>query len=305
VKDFSVYGLDPSLFPELVPMATVAGEVTAQASARTGLAEGTPVIAVGSDFMAALLGSGAVAPGRVCDRAGTSEGINYCAVAPSGDPRLRDLPHVIPPFWNAAAILSSTGALFEWYRRITGQENYTYEDTLSAIARTPAAASSPLFFPGPRDGGLWEFSDGGFLRLDPRHDRGEMGRAVMEAIGFAVRRGIEILESAGLPVEEMRITGGQARGRFWNRMKADITGRRLLIPEIEDAELAGGVCAAAVALGRYDSLAEASEALITIKQVYDPDPEAAKVYDDAYARYRESAEAYKRLFPGEGETRAD
>ena len=252
-EQLRAYGLRPDLFPPMVAMGEIAGRVSDDASARTGLPAGLPVVAAGSDFMAALIGSGATAPGLVCDRAGTSEGINYCSLRPSGDPRLRDLPHAVEPYWNVAAILSSTGAVFEWYRRLTGQAETPYEDTLGEASGARAGAHAPLFFPGFRGDTLWEFGGGSFHHLEPGHGRAEMGRAVMEAIGYAVRRGIELLEEAEMPVTEMRVTGGQARGRIWNQMKADITGRRLLIPEVEDAELTGCACCAATALGRYES----------------------------------------------------
>jgi xylulokinase len=283
------YGLNSSLFPEMVEMGQVAGLINAEASSEYGLEQGVPVVAAGSDFMAALLGSGAVEPGMVCDRAGTSEGINYCAARPSGDSRLRDLPHVIEPYWNSAAILSSTGAVFEWYRRLTGQEGRGYEETLSEVDDIKPGQAAPLFFPGPRGDTLWEFGGGSFHHLEPGHGRSEMGRAVMEAIGFAVRRGIELLEEAGMPVTEMRVTGGQARGRVWNQMKADITGRRLLIPETEDAELAGCACCASAALGRHKTALEAVKTYSRIRYIIEPLPANVLLYNEAYSRYRDSA----------------
>jgi xylulokinase len=268
--------------------------VSNQASLRTGLPAGLPVAAVGSDFMAALIGSGATEPGRVCDRAGTSEGINYCSLRPSGDPRLRDLPHAVEPYWNVAAILSSTGAVFEWYRRLTGQAEISYEETLREASGAPAGADAPLFFPGFRGDTLWEFGGGSFHHLEPGHGRAEMGRAVMEAIGYAVRRGIELLEGAGMPVTEMRVAGGQARGRIWNQMKADITGKRLLIPEVEDAELTGCACCAAAALGRYESPIEASADLVRIRETVEPDAKALMLYNKSYSSYRQAVNELKR-----------
>lgn len=290
-EQLELYGLNRSLFPEMVRMGDIAGRIDSAASVRYGLAAGLPVVAVGSDFMASLLGSGAVEPGRVCDRAGTSEGINYCAVRPSEDSRLRSLPHAVEPYWNVAAILSSTGSVLEWYRYLTGQEGVDYSDILDGIGRVPAAQPAPLFFPGGRGGNPWEFGSGSFHHLEPGHGRAEMGRAVLEAIGFAVRRGVELLEGAGMRVDEMRVSGGQARGRIWNQMKADICGKRLLTMQIEDAELAGCACCAAAALGRAATPREAVGAYVKIQSVFEPAGELVSLYDEAYGRYRESAEA--------------
>jgi len=285
------YGLNRSLFPEMVRMGDIVGRIDSAASVRYGLLSGLPVVAVGSDFMASLLGSGAVEPGTVCDRAGTSEAINYCAVRPSGDSRLRDLPHAVEPYWNVAAILSSTGSVLEWYRHLTGLERVGYGDILDEISRIPAARPAPLFFPGIRGDALWEFGDGSFHHLEPGHGRAEMGRAVLEAIGFAVRRGIELLEGAGMGVDEMRVIGGQARGKIWNQMKADISGKRLLTMKIEDAELAGCACCAAAALGRVTTPKEAIGTYVRFQSVFEPARERVSFYDEAYERYRESAEA--------------
>ena len=288
-EQLKIYGINPEKMPEMIPMGKVVGFVSSEASALFGIKDGIPVVASGSDFMMALLGSGAVEPGMVCDRAGTSEGINYCSERPSGDSRLRDLPHVIYPYWNTAAILSSTGTVFEWYRRLTGQEGRDYERTLSEVDKVPPGGSAPLFFPGRRGETLWEFGGGSFHNLEPGHGRAEMGRAVMEAIGYAVRRGIELLEESNLPVSEMRVCGGQARGRVWNQMKANITGKRLLIPETEDAELAGCACCASAALGRYESPLDAVKNYVRINRVIEPDPAKVGLYNDAYLSYRESA----------------
>ncbi len=282
-------GFDRSLFPEMVFMGSEAGRISAGAASRFSLEEGVPVAAAGSDFMAALLGSGAVKPGMVCDRAGTSEGINVCSEAPAEDKKLRNLPHVVEGLWNVAAILSSTGAVFEWYRRLTGQQGRAYEDTLAEIDSVPAGQTAPLFFPGGRNDELWEFGGGSFHSLEPGHGRAEMGRAVLEAIGYAVRRSVELLEAAGLPVGGLRVCGGQARGMVWNQMKADICGKTIYVPRIEDAELAGcGACALNV-LGEAGSLLEAAERFIDIRHVIEPRGEINRKYTETYAAYRELA----------------
>lgn len=295
-EDFARLGLRREAFPPLVPMGSVAGEVAPDGLLRTGLAPGTPVVACGSDFMASLIGTGAVYPGRICDRAGTSEGINYCAAGPVNDPRLRELPHAVPGLVNLSAILSSTGSLFEWYRQLTGQESFQYHETMEGVARTSPEQDHPVFFPNLKQGFLWEFSKGMFTGLDPEQGKFELGRAVMEAIGFAVRRSLELFESHGLPVEDLRISGGQGKSRVWNQMKADITGKTILIPEIEDAELLGDACLAAVALGRYPHIRAAADALVQIKHEIRPDRRNARIYDRKYKGYRERCEAVKAFY---------
>ncbi|OQY35217.1 MAG: hypothetical protein B6241_01595 [Spirochaetaceae bacterium 4572_59] len=295
-ESLDVLGLKRSAFPQIVDMGSIAGQVRVNPLLRTSLKSGTPVVACGSDFMASLIGTGTVYPGRICDRAGTSEGINYCSPKPLGNPHLRELPHAVEGMVNISAILSSTGSLFEWYRHLTGQEGLRYDETMEGVRNTSPEQEHPVFFPNLKQGLLWEFSNGMFTGLDPGQGKFELGRAVMEAIAFAVRRSLEIFESFGLPVEELRISGGQGKSRVWNQMKADITGKRILIPEIEDAELLGDACLAAVALGRYPDILKSSDELVKIKHQINPDSDLQKLYDSKYLRYRERCDGVKAFY---------
>lgn len=295
-ESLDLMGLKRSAFPGIVEMGTICGSVRNNSLLKTSLKPGTPVVACGSDFMASLIGTGTVYPGRICDRAGTSEGINYCSPVSSGNPHLRELPHAVEGLLNVSAILSSTGSLFEWYRHLTGQESFRYDETMDGVKNTSPEQERPVFFPNLKQGFLWEFSNGMFTGLDPEQGKFELGRAVMEAIGFAVRKSLETFDSLDLPVEEIRISGGQGKSRVWNQMKADITGKRILIPEIEDAELLGDACLAAVALGRYPDILKASDDLVKIKHEINPDPGLQKLYDSKYLRYRERCDGVKAFY---------
>jgi len=285
--DWKAYGLDPEKLPPFVKMGGLVGAVTAQASRFIGIPAGVPVVAAGSDFLVALVGAGAVVPGRTCDRAGTSEGINHCALAPVADKRLRTLPHAVEGLYNISGILSSTGRLFEWLRRITGQSERSYREILQEIENLPLDRSRPYFFPSFERNGDFEFAQGGFLELHPDHTREDMGRAVVESIAFGIRRVLEALEESGCPVDEMRVTGGQARNVIWNQLKADITGKRILVPEIEDAELLGSAACALVYQKEFLGLREASDELVKVRAVFNPRAERLGVYDELYAAYRD------------------
>ena len=285
--DWRAYGLDHHKLPPFVKMGERVGEVSVAAATFTGIPAGVPVVAAGSDFLVALLGAGAVYPGRTCDRAGTSEGINHCASAPIADLRLRTLPHTIEGLYNISGILSSTGRLFEWMRRITGQSDRNYREILQEIENLPLDRTRPYFFPSFERNGDFEFAQGGFLELHPDHTREDMGRAIVESIAFGIRRVLETLEENSCAVDELRVTGGQARNVIWNQLKADISGKRILVPEIEDAELLGGAACALLFEGEFDNLRQASDELVKVRAVFNPRLERKVIYDELYGAYRE------------------
>jgi len=282
------YGVDAEKLPPFVYVGETVGRVRRSASDRFKLPAGIPVVAGGSDFIVSLLGTGAVEPGLTSDRAGTSEGVNYCSAAPVDDPRTRCLPHPVAGLYNVAGVLSSTGTIFEWFRDISGQKERSYADMLEDIRSVGDGVHVPWFFPSLHEGAAWEFSRGMFIDLGAEHGSREMGRAVIESIGYAVREVIDVLEQNGCHVRELRVCGGQGRNDIWSRMKANMIGRPLAIVEVIDAELLGNACAAFVALGSYRDVVEASRAMVRIARRYDPQPERLRPYEERYHRYREA-----------------
>jgi xylulokinase len=281
------YGVDPDRLPPFVPIGTVVGTVTGEAAGWIGLPAGTPVVAAGSDFLMSLVGTNTLVPGKTCDRAGTSEGINYCAAERLQFPGVRTLPHVIPGHYNIAGILSSTGLLFEWFREISGQGSRDYGEMMLDILNTPDDAEIPWFFPSVHRGAAWEFQRGMFIGLGAEHDAAAMGRAVVLSIGFAVREAVEILREAGADVQELNACGGQAKNGLWTQMKSDIVGVPISVPEVADAELTGNLCAGLVALGEAGDLQEAAGRAVHMVDRLEPDSHRTARFSEQYQRYRE------------------
>jgi sugar (pentulose or hexulose) kinase len=237
---FAAFSLDARKFPPFVPLGTLTGSLSAEAAARGGIVAGTPIVAGGPDFIMALLGSGAVEPGLVCDRAGSSEGINVCAATPPSESLaaacdLRVLPHAVEGLWNVSFVLPESGSIFDRYRLESGKQTLPYEEMLRNMAREAAA-------------------------------RGEALHPVLRRIAEGVRRALENLRKAGYPVSLMRHSGGQAKSPLWNRLKADFCGCTLLVPEIVDTELAGNAAAAMFALGEAPSIAAACQKIVVVKE---------------------------------------
>jgi xylulokinase len=287
------YQLDALKFPPFVRCGDRIGRVTTQAAQLLSIPQGVPVIAGGSDFLMSLVGTASVLPGRTCDRAGTSEGINHCTDVIVTDSRLRCLPHVVPGRYNVAGILSSTGRIFEWFREISGQTAVEYAQMLAQITQLPDDRHIPWFFPSIHQGATWEFSRGMFIELGAQHGVAEMGRAVVESIGFAVRESVEILEQSGCVISELRVSGGQAKNALWNQMKSDMIGKPVLVGQIADAEIIGNACAGLVGLGYYGSLVEASQALYRQSACFEPDMQRYQHHAESFNRYRQAYAAFR------------
>jgi xylulokinase len=203
-------GIDFEKLPPLVHTGEMIGVVTREAEEQFGIKAGIPVVAGGSDFLMAILGTATLKAGQICDRAGTSEGINYCCAGEKAvnSPELRVMPHITAGCTNISVRLEESASLF-------------------------------------------------------KSDREQYGRFLC--------RLLQVLEREGCSAQALRLSGGQAKNAEWNQLRANMTGRVVLVPEIEDGELAGCACAAFAGLGLFDSPAQAAEAVVRIKREYIPE----------------------------------
>ncbi len=226
-------GMDTAKFPPFVKPGRIIGSVSEIGERVSGIPRGAPVVSAGPDFIVSLLGTATVHPGRACDRSGTSEGINLCAKEPKQDRRILCLGHVIEGLYNISGPISTSGKALEWFKVITGKEHASYESLFEDIRDVPAGSKRLVFLPyltGER-APLWDpLARGTFVGLTLSHGRREMTRAVVESVGYAIRDVVEVMEEIGFAVEDLRITGSQAKSAAWNQIKADITGRRIRIP---------------------------------------------------------------------------
>lgn len=297
-RQAAAYGVEWSKLPSFRYTGEHVGTVRPDIADDWGLPPDCPVVAGGYDFIMSLIGTDTLAPGRTCDRAGTSEGINHCTDRPADDPRLRSLPHVNGSLFNVAGVLSSTGRLFEWFRSISGQRGTSYDTMMQEILDT-TPGTEPWFFPTLHEGAEWEFASGMFVGLGAEHGPADMGRAVVESIGFALREAVQLIESAGFPVAELRACGGQSKNVYWNQLKADMVGRPVDVMRVPDAEIIGNAAAGFTGLGVFPALDDAAARLVRIERRFDPDPYATARYADLFERYMARYDRFRRALSEE------
>ena len=278
-------GLKYSVFPQFVITGDLIGYVSEKAGREFSIKKGIPVFAGANDYIMALLGTGAIYEGAVCDRAGTSEGINYCTNKNIKTDSLRVLPHITEGLYNVSGILAASGKIFDWFKKLSGQEKRSYAPLVKEISKVIYSNEHLYFFPCLKRDSSWQFSGGAFIGLEAKYGMPETGAAVLKSIGFSVREVIKIMEAHSLNIEDIRLSGGQAKNSLWNQIKANMTGKKLLVPEVKDSELIGCACAAFKGLGKYSSLTQASQEMVHIKDVYKPNKKAFSAFSELFEDY--------------------
>jgi xylulokinase len=291
--------MDQEKFPPFVDVGDLVGTVRTEAEEMLGIPAGVPVIAGGPDFIMSILGTAATQTGRTCDRAGTSEGINLCWPAPVHDRRLLCFPHVVSGSFNVSAIISSSGAALEWAARALGTGRGDMDALLKEAAVVPPGAGRLLFLPfltAERFAVCNSHMRGAFLGLTLDHGKREMMRAVVESSGFTVRSVLGVMEEVGCHVADLRVTGGLARLPLWCQARADITGRKVLLPEQEESDLVGNACVGFYGLEEFDTPSDAAENLVRFQKVYHPNAAAKQAYDELFGVFTKACAELEGTF---------
>lgn len=282
--------LDPAKFPLRRRMGERLGTVTADAARSTGLPQGLPVIGGISDFFEGLIGSGALARGIACDNGGTSQGFSVCWDAPLDGKGLLKFPSFVDGQWYVGGPVSTTGKALDWW---LGSILGCVPDDFSAlneVPEIPTGSERLIFLPylsGER-APIWDpHARGVFFGLSLSHRRGHLTRAVMEAVAYTLCHLIEGVVAAGGQVTEIRACGGQAKSETWCRIKADATGRPVVVPEITDAPMLGAAVIAGVGAGTFDSFAGGARQMARPRAVVEPDEARHERYSSLFGIYRD------------------
>ena len=285
-------GIPRRFLPEIVPSHQIAGRLTKEAAKETGLTEGIPLVAGGLDAACGTLGAGVAAPGQTQEQGGQAGGMSICIDRYAADPRLILGFHVVPGRWLLQGGTTGGGGALKWLRETMCPE-LSFERMSELADEVPAGSGGVTFLPymaGERSP-IWNpKACGVFFGLNFSTTLGQMIRACMEGVAFALRHNLETAEAAGARAGTLRAMGGSANSRVWTQIKADVTGREIEVPASDTATTLGAAILAGVGTGVYGSFEEAAVRTVRVKKTYEPDPEKKAVYERGY-------ETYRKLYP--------
>ena len=79
-------------------------------------------------------------------------------------------------------------------------------------------------------------------------------------------------------------------------MIANILNVTVEVPKSEEGPSMGAAMLAAVACGEYDSVQAAADAIVTVREVIEPEPELVEKYEARYQTFREIYPVLRPLF---------
>ncbi|MFG2058380.1 FGGY-family carbohydrate kinase [Micromonospora sp. NPDC048930] len=269
--------------PPLGWAGDVAGGVTAEAAAVTGLPPGIPVITGTIDAWSEAISVGAQGVGDLMLMYGTTMFLVHTVPNRLTSPSLWGTVGALPDTRNLAAGMATSGAITRWLRELFGSPDYP--ELLRLAERSGPGARGLLmlpYFAGERTPIMDPEARGVIAGLTVSHTRGDLYRAALEATGLGVRHNIETMEAAGGEIRRVVAVGGGTQGDLWTQIVSDITGRPQLIPAQTIGASFGAAFLAAQAVGDVSI-----DVWNPIREVRTPRPELAADYDELYTLYRQ------------------
>lgn len=282
-------GLPARVFPEQREAASVAGAVSVDAAASTGLPPGLPVAAGapdGSVGVLAVLGVGESS--AIADIAGTTDLLaRVVGRRDHGFDRAVTNPFIRSGTWSVGGPTGMTGGAVTRWASVLGFEHVAdAERRLAGELKTmPPGAGGVLAYPCLTGGRFprWNPRERGRIwGLDDQHTAANIVQAVQEAAAFVVR---EALEAMTRPGEEasVHVAGGVARSPRLLQLRADAWGREVTaVAEVDVTSKGAALIAWASAgepTGDWPALATTT---------YQPRDDVRPLYDEVYGRWLEA-----------------
>lgn len=299
-------GIRSDLLPQLYDSHEIVGAVTEHAAAQTGIPAGVPVVAGGLDAACGTLGAGVIHPGETQEQGGQAGGMSICIDHVTADPRLILGAHVVPGLWLLQGGTVGGGGVCRWMERELGaadreaaEKNGTssFYELDRAAETVPPGSEGVLFLPymaGERSP-IWDpNAKGVYYGLDFSKTRAHLLRSGLEGVAYSLRHNLDIAQECGARVDTLYAMGGAANSRLWTQIKADVTGKRIVVPSSDTATTLGAAILAGVGTGIYRNFDEAVSRTVKITREHLPNPNHTAAYEQGYRLYRK---LYPQLAP--------
>jgi len=256
-------GCKPDIFAVIGQPGDKIGTISHEASAKTGIPEGTTVCLTGHDTQFAIYGSGAEV-----NLAVLSSGTWEILMARSAHYTTTQdqLKNGISTEFDSTKGLYNIGlnwlgsGIVEWvknrfYSECTPENCY---DIMISEALEVSAGSSGVFI-NPDFNNIKNLALKGQINgLTINTTRGEIMRATFEALSFQTKKALVALENAGnFKAEKVICVGGGSKNKLWNQIRADVLNLPVVIIQQKETTALGASFFAFTAAGVYSNPNEA------------------------------------------------
>jgi len=289
--------VDVKRLPRIMAATEVAGEVTADAEAETGLPRGTPVTVGTVDAVAEAVSVGAIRPGDLMCMYGTTTFFILATDRAVSHPAMWAVYHALPGLYGVAAGMATTGALTRWFRDNFARDllsGATDDANPYAILAREAGEVPPgsrgliilPYFSGERTPINDPLARGVICGLTLTHDRKHVYRAVLEGAAYGIAHNLDVLREAGGEPKRIIAVGGGAKNPVWLHIVSDVSGVPQQVPAQTIGASYGDAFLAGYATGLIPGLDALDAQWVRIERTIEPDERTSALYREYYELYR-------------------
>lgn len=248
----------------------------------------------GSDGCMANLGSFATKPGVGALTIGTSGAIRVASERPIHNFNAMTFNYRLDEkTFISGGPTNNGGIIVKWYAESLLQKklltSLDYENLIKEIRTTSPGADGLLFLPyllGERAPHWNSEASGSFFGIRSHHGQAQFTRAVLEGITMALYSICEKMETSGLEIKLINVSGGFVRSTEWLKIMANMFNKKLCLLNVADASALGAAYIALKSTGHINSYAE-----LHPKQVTEINPD-----EGIHLLYRKQYQRFNKLY---------
>lgn len=280
------------MLPTLHESSEVVGMLNKAIAEELGL-NNVKVIAGAGDNAAAAIGTGTINEGDCNISLGTSGTI----FLPSDNFSV-DKANALHSFCDASnkyhlmgCILTAASARSWWLEEILNTKDYDLDEK-------NLEDSNVVFLPylcGERSPHNDINARGAFINLSSVTTRGQMSKAILEGVAFAIKDCLEIAKDNGVVPLRTTICGGGAKSNSWKQIMADVLEIPVYTLKTNQGPSFGAAILAMVGDNKYPTIEDAVTKIIKTDKVILPNPDKKYYYTNKYSTFKALYPALKTI----------
>ncbi|MCV2487902.1 gluconokinase [Geodermatophilus sp. YIM 151500] len=306
----AIAGVRRDQLAEVLPTTAVLPGLRPEVAGQVGLPADLPVVIGAADGVLANLGIGAVRREVAAVSIGTSGAMRVVVPEPMIDPGRRLFCYALTDeAWVVGGAVNNGGSVVRWAARTMAAgfdaEGPQGEDADALDARlveeaaaVPAGSDGLLCLPyllGERAPWWRAGLRGAYLGLRRYHHRPHLVRAAIEGVCQQLALVRDAFAGTGLPVREVRATGGAVAAPLWTRTLASALDLPVRLADSPEGTGLGACLLGLHALGALPDL-DAATTLVDIAEPVRPDPDDANLYRRLRPLVEQSTQALADVF---------
>ena len=290
----AVFGIPLNKLVPLVSPGSIIGKITKEFSLKSGIKEGIPLYASGSDKANETLGNGSIDPTTCSISLGTASTIDVC-YQKYKEP-YKFLPSYLAPYkgdYHLELQVYSGFWLVSWFikefvtekeKEEAKKENITIEEFLDRKMDqiepgNDGLVLQPYFYPAlerPEAKGM-------IVNYSFEHNKYNLYRAIIEGIVYALKAGLEqIIKKTHVKPKVIFVSGGGAKSDIICQLIADVFNIKVKINNESEVASLGGAISGFLANKTYSTPSEAIKKMVKYNKEFIPNLDRHKKYEYVY-----------------------